>query len=198
MGFTFIWGLTEDYSLGDSLSDSSDKLLSRGRREWASVYMIFWRLGNTCSQAYILLVIASHKDQISQLMILVLFYIWEDARIWGHWNFSLHMHLNYLGAHISKTQNVSSWIPFRVCCRSATTVANDLILVELEWQATYFCLQYPLLVINSTKVWEECHDPFVPWRYEGLFLGQARTLLIGHSMSYFWIRLGIICFTRLL
>ena len=27
---------------------------------------------------------ASHKEQTSQLMILVLFYVWEDARVWGH------------------------------------------------------------------------------------------------------------------
>ena len=29
-------------------------------------------------------------------MILVLFSIWEDARVWAHGNYSLLMHLNYL------------------------------------------------------------------------------------------------------
>ena len=30
MSFSFMWGLTEDYSPGDSLSDSSEELLQRG------------------------------------------------------------------------------------------------------------------------------------------------------------------------
>ena len=30
-------------------------------------------------------------------MILVLFYVWEDARVWAHWNHSFDMHLSYLG-----------------------------------------------------------------------------------------------------
>ena len=37
------------------------------------------------------------KDKRLKLMILVLFYVWEDARIWAHWSYSLDLHLNYLG-----------------------------------------------------------------------------------------------------
>ena len=40
---------------------------------------------------------ANHKNQTSQVIILVLFCVWEDARVWAHWNYSFDMHLNYLG-----------------------------------------------------------------------------------------------------
>lgn len=42
------------------------------------------------------------------------FYVWEYARIWGHCDPSLDMHVNYLEAHISKAQNAPSYIPFMV------------------------------------------------------------------------------------
>ena len=29
-------------------------------------------------------------------MNLAIFYVWEDARVWAHWNHSFHEHLNYL------------------------------------------------------------------------------------------------------
>ena len=32
VSFSYIWGLTEDCSLGDSLSDSSEELFQRGKR----------------------------------------------------------------------------------------------------------------------------------------------------------------------
>ena len=40
----------EDYSLGNSISDSSEKLLQRGSGE-RSVWMWFWWKGKTCNQA---------------------------------------------------------------------------------------------------------------------------------------------------
>lgn len=54
---------------------------------------------------------ASRKKQTSLLLILVLFYVLEDERIWGCCNFSIDMHLNYLGAGMSKAQNVSCFSP---------------------------------------------------------------------------------------
>ena len=32
-------------------------------------------------------------------MILVLFYVWDDARVSAHWNYSFDIHLNYLGQY---------------------------------------------------------------------------------------------------
>ena len=59
--------------------------------------------------------------------------------------FSLDMYLNYLGAGISKAQNASCFLhPGFPQAHGwwANAVANGLILVELEWQATFFSLQY--------------------------------------------------------
>ena len=51
------------------------------------------------------------KKRHLKLMILVLFYVEEDARVLAHWSYSLAMHLNYLGpvSCFSPT-----WIPLRV------------------------------------------------------------------------------------
>ena len=55
---------TEDYSLEDSLSDSSKELLHKGRGE-ASIYTIYFWLGNTCNQAFKKLLLIT-KKKISQ------------------------------------------------------------------------------------------------------------------------------------
>ena len=41
-------------------------------------------------------------------MNLVLFYVWEVARIWAHWNHSFDMHLSYLGP---VSCSFPSWVP---------------------------------------------------------------------------------------
>ena len=72
-------------------------------------------------------------------------YIWENARIWGHWNFPLDMYINNLGVSIYKAQNASSfspsWIPLRIHCLWLNAVANGLIFVELEWQVKFSFLK---------------------------------------------------------
>ena len=45
------------------------------------------------SEDYLLLF---KKNRHLQLMILVLFCVWEDARIWAYCNYSLDMNLHYL------------------------------------------------------------------------------------------------------
>ena len=37
------------------------------------------------------------KTRYLKLMILVPSYVWEDARVWAYWNYSVDTHLNYLG-----------------------------------------------------------------------------------------------------
>ena len=51
----------------------------------------------------------NHKRGIL-IIILVLFYEWEDARIWTHWNYSFDRHFNYLGPVSCFSP---SWIPIR-------------------------------------------------------------------------------------
>ena len=56
-------------------------------------------------------------------MNLALFCVWEDAKVWAHWNYSYDMHLNYL-------EPVScfspSWIPLW-CTAGAASVADGLM-----------------------------------------------------------------------
>ena len=65
-------GQNEDYSLGDNISDSSEKLLPRGKRE-RSVYMWFWWKA-ICALKHILQQrLAANHSKMTQLMTLVLF-----------------------------------------------------------------------------------------------------------------------------
>lgn len=139
---------TGDYSLGHSLS--AWRNFSKEVREEPGYMEIFgWKKKNHAIKHQN---IANHKEQISQINVLVLFCLWESARIWAHWNYPLHGHLNCLGP-VSKAQNSSgffpSWVlhaplgvPWGVCggvcsdwwldiCRSGM-MDNSLCL--LEWQ----------------------------------------------------------------
>ena len=83
---------TEDCSLGDSLSDSSEELLQRGQGE---VRSFCWKCinKNKCVVEYQKMT-ANHKKIYLKLMILVLVYIWESTRVWIYWNYFLDKHLN--------------------------------------------------------------------------------------------------------
>ena len=86
---------------------------------------------------------ANHKTRHLKLIILVLLYVWEDARIWGHWNYSLDVHLNYLGS-VSKAHKASCFSLSGIAlgayhqwewgCCSGWWLGACL----LEWQATSF------------------------------------------------------------
>ena len=54
---------------------------------------------------------------------LALFYVWENARVWAHWNHSLDMHLSYLGP---VSCILISWVSsgFTGSCWKAA-IAND-------------------------------------------------------------------------
>ena len=77
-------------------------------------------------------------------MILVLFYLWEDIRIWSHWNDSLDTHLNYLGP-IPKVQRLPVFLHPAFPSGCMTAGAKGLILIELEW-ATFF--SFPVTSLN--------------------------------------------------
>ena len=102
-----IWGITEDYSLGDTLSDDSEELFQRssgGDRIYRSLFENKTKEkkmhGQTSEDHF-----SSQKNQTLKLMIVELLYIWEDVRVWAHWNHSFDMHVSYLGP-------VSSFFPF--------------------------------------------------------------------------------------
>ena len=66
-------------------------------------------------------------------MSLVLFYLWEGARIWSHQNSSLDMHLKYLGTKLQNTEFSSYFFhpefpEFRTYCWRLTAVGCNLTL----------------------------------------------------------------------
>ena len=68
----FYLGQKEDYSLGDSISDSSGKLLWKGKGE-VSIHVILVKGVHVVQHTFWQKVAASCKEQMSPLMILVLF-----------------------------------------------------------------------------------------------------------------------------
>ena len=71
-----------------------------------------------------------------KLMILVSTCVWEDARIWSHWNFSLDVHFNYLRPIYPKHKALQpGFYPefLSGCTVPVTAGANDLIFVERDW-----------------------------------------------------------------
>ena len=83
------------------------------------------------------------KNRHLHLVIFMLFYVWEGARVWLHWNYSLDTHLNYLGP-VSRAPNVSwfsaSWIPLGAyiwSLQGAHGLTADDIPCLLKWQAAF-------------------------------------------------------------
>ena len=80
----FYLGQNEDYSLGDSILDSSEKLFQRGRGKKVSIYVVLLKGEYIQSSTYFLLktssnfikIAASHQEQTTPWRILVLFWIW--------------------------------------------------------------------------------------------------------------------------
>ena len=87
----FYLGQNEDYSLGDSILDSSEKLFQRGRGEKVSIYVVLVKGEYIQSSTYFLLktsssfikIVASHQEQTTPWRILVLFWIWGYEN-WTH------------------------------------------------------------------------------------------------------------------
>ena len=74
-------------------------------------------------------------------MILVLFFVWEVARMWTHWNYSFDMHFNYLGLISCFSP---SWIPLRAHLRVAAVSEGlkvDSICFLSKRQETFFVYQ---------------------------------------------------------
>ena len=74
--------------------------------------MPFWLIINVDVQWMLIMVQTDlcklKKTRYPRLRNLALFYVWEDAKVWSHWNHSFDMHLNYLGP-VSRV--FISWVP---------------------------------------------------------------------------------------
>lgn len=126
----------EDQCPGDSLSDHSEELSQR--EEPGCIGGFAGGKINTQNIQWILKrLLLITKSRHLKVMVLVLFYIWEDARVWAHWNYSLDMHLNCLGPLSCLSP---SWIPPR-CTKSSGLLwlmAWCDISSSPEWQAAFF------------------------------------------------------------
>lgn len=102
VSLSFTQGITKDYP-----RDSLSVILKKPVYIW-----VFWAWKYLQSSIYLDETLLLITNRYFKLMILVLIYIWEDARTWRHWNSSLDTHFNCLGAHTSKTWNASSCVFF--------------------------------------------------------------------------------------
>lgn len=83
VSLSFIQGLTEDHSLGDSPSVALRKLIRRGGAE-ASMHMIFACGVCTVKKTTWQKIMLVKKNRNITLVISVFFYVWEDASICLH------------------------------------------------------------------------------------------------------------------
>lgn len=81
---TLAWEPASQIILRDCCREIRDKTRYRG---------VF--AGDKCSWTSKLT--ANHKNRHIELMNLVFFYVWKDARVWAYWNFSFDMILSGLG-----------------------------------------------------------------------------------------------------
>lgn len=148
---TIAWEIAFQYLWGTALKSQRER----------PVCVWFWQ-DSMCSQAYI-----SVKEEglVSQLTILVLFDVWEEARIWTHKTFFLRSIEILKRSRFSRAQNTlsysSSWIHLG-CTQSVTAEISDLILAEQRvghvLGFTPICLSpspcTPSVSDPATLVWE--------------------------------------------
>ena len=117
---------------------SFEKLFWSSREKPGYIWAFCWK--TKPSQKWIIMelnirLLLILKKKHLKLMILVLFCIWKEARIWGHWKFSLDMHLSYLGMGTQSTECFRFFSVLnspQVNCHWVAAVTNGLIFVELE------------------------------------------------------------------
>ena len=88
------------------------------------------------------------ENQIPKLKNWVLFYVWEDARVWAHWNHSFDMHLSSLGP-VSCV--FTSWVS------SGLTVGSGCSLMAPRWQV-FFPSWVPSGLTSSLSMVEAIAD----------------------------------------
>ena len=87
-------GIFRTSSPGDSISSNPERSAPRRLGEESGYIEVCYK-GQVVwtSKAFLWI----KKTRYLKLRNLALFYIWEDTKVWAHWNRSLHVHLSYLG-----------------------------------------------------------------------------------------------------
>ena len=115
------------------------------RQGRSQIYRNFWKSTN--------LVVRTSKRLLLMLMNLALFYRWEDARVWAHWNHFLGMNLTYLDLGSASCFS-SSWIPSRCCfvgvcvCGGGVDAVAHGLMATVSFVCWYghWCVSYILAV----------------------------------------------------
>lgn len=154
MSLSFIQELTVDSSPGDGLSVALRKLCQRAGRE-ANSYMILgarkymqssMRLGKR--------LLPVTKNRYSKLIILVLFYERQDARVWGHWNASWDIHPTIKGPVYPKNQ-VPLWFFILNSSQGGQLQCVGTALIEAGGEGCPFSLFTPELSTPAKCIiWE--------------------------------------------
>ena len=111
-------------SLGDSISRNPERTLWGGEERSQVIYKV-------CNKGQVVWTSKSwliKENQIPKLTHWVLFYVWEDPRVWAHWNHSFDLHLSSLGP-VSCV--FTSWVS------SGLTVGSGCSLVAPRWQVFF-------------------------------------------------------------
>ena len=77
------------------------------------------------------IVLLIKETRYIRLRSLALLYVWEDARVWAHWNHSFDLHFSYLGP--------VSWV-FTSWVSSGLTVGSGYRLMAARCQVCFSCL----------------------------------------------------------
>ena len=134
------------------------------------------------------------QEATSQVKEFALFYIWEDARVWAHWNQSFDMHHSYLGP---VSCFFTSWVSLGLTIGSGCSLmaarwqvffsflsslrVHQLTLEGcncwwLTWQEIFHFSNPLLLVRNLTNILETFHDQILSHGTRRLILDQAKIL----------------------
>ena len=106
-------------------------------RDWTQVFCIagrFFTVWATWENQYLnkLLLKTNKKTQRSQINEFIIFLLWENVRLWAHWNHSFDIHLSYLGPVC-----FPACIPLRFTLRQRQWLSSCNILCLPIWQATF-------------------------------------------------------------
>ena len=92
----YLVGIFRTLSLGYSISGDPERTASRRWGEEPGYMEVLQHRAGSFKIKTLLLI---KKSRHPKLRILVFFYVWEYARVCGHWYHSFQMHLSYLGQY---------------------------------------------------------------------------------------------------
>ena len=90
----YLVGNSRTSSMRDRISSYPERTASRrlGDRR-ARLYKVLQQRASSLNIKRLFLIRGSQVFQAKEFST---FYVWEDTRVWTHWNYSFHMHLSYL------------------------------------------------------------------------------------------------------